>query len=122
MVFKNSECPILAVLNFIQSFCTKLVGKIWKAKFWPFQINTCPFAPKWIKKFRMPNLSHYEFLPVFLHQMVGKNFEYPILSIPNFFQSFWPKLGIPKFSNNFGAFKKNGRNSERPKMGVLNFL
>ena len=43
------------------------------AQFRSFKISSSLFAPKWSKKFRMPNFGHSKFLPVFLHQNGPKN-------------------------------------------------
>ena len=47
------------------------------------------FWEKLLEKFQN---GHSEFIPVFLGKFVGNNLEWPILAIPNLYQSFWEKL------------------------------
>ena len=46
----------------------------------------------------MAIFGHFEFIPVFMEKIVGKNLEQPFLAIPNLYQSFWEKL-LEKIQN-----------------------
>ena len=85
IVRKNLEWPFLAIPNLYQSFLEKLSETIWNAHFWPFQIYTSLFGKNCWKKFGLAIFGHSEFIPVFLGKIVGKNSEWPILAILNFF-------------------------------------
>ena len=52
----------------------------------------CLFGKNCWKKFRMAIFGHSKFIPVFLGKIVRKNLEWPLLAIPNLYQSFWEKL------------------------------
>ena len=145
---KNSECPILAILNFFLSFCTKLVGKnlecptlpslnffqsfwgklleeICNTHFWPFQISSSIFGKNCQKKFGMAIFGLSEFLPVFFWKIVRRNSKHPFLAIPNLFQSFWQKLSEEiQNGHAFEPFwcKKTGINSKWQKLGILNIF
>ena len=100
MVGKNSECPILEALNFLQSFKTKMIGK----KFWLFQISYNRFTPKWLEKiwkaqfwFGMPNFGHSNFLTIFLHQNGRKKFGMPNFGRSEFLTIFLYQNGWNKF-------------------------
>ena len=80
--------PIFGHSELYQSFWEKLLEKIWNGHFWLFQIYTSLFGKICHKKFKMAILGHFKFIPVFLGKIVRKNLEWPILAIPNLYQSF----------------------------------
>ena len=117
MVKKKFEHPVWAILNFFQSFHTKMVKKTSKqiilAKIGHSEFLSVFLHQNGLKTSGTPKFGHSNFLKVFLHQNVSKNWNaqfWPKLAIPDFFQSFytnmvqkiqnaqfWPKLAIPKF-------------------------
>ena len=72
IVRKRLEQTFLAIPNLYQSFWEKLLEKIRKNHFWPFQIYSSLSGKNCWKKFRMAIFGHSKFVPVFLRKIVGK--------------------------------------------------
>ena len=82
IVRKRLEQTFLAIPNLYQSFWEKLLEKIWKKHFLPFQIYTSLFGKNCWKK----------------------NLEWPVLAIPNLYQSFWETLSKKNWNIHFWPF------------------
>ena len=94
MVWKNSECPILAVPNFLQSF-GKIVGKIWNTHFWQFQIYTSLFG----KNLEHPFLWPFQISSNLFGKNCWKKFRTSIFGYSQFLEVFLKKFGVSIFGH-----------------------